>query len=1072
MPYEPLKVEKEILELWEKEQVPQKITDFQQNFARTGKKFYVLDGPPYLTNKPHVGNIMNTFNKDLISKFKQMQGFAVWWQPGFDVHGLPLEVKVEKKLNITKKQEIMKDVDNFIKECDEYTDQGYDDWMPLFKKMACWRGWVEPYLTKTPEYIESSWWSLKELYTKNLLSKGVEPVTWCPRCQTALAGYEVTDSYTNLTDSSIYIKFPIVEKEKTFFLVWTTTPWTLPANVAIIAHPDEKYVKVEINGEKLILAKKRLEAIMKEAKITEGEYKIAEEIEGKQLKGMEYLPVIDCAQQRELSENPKSRKVYLSIPILKQKAAGKIAAKKEIEQDIDFGHLVDMETGSGLVHCAPGHGDVDAKIGKHYKLPAVSPLDDECRFTEKVEMWKGQQVKDANEQIIEFLKEKNTLFFDTKITHSCAVCWRCKTPLITRLSEQWFIDVPKIKDKMLENLNKTKWAYESSKQQEINWVKNAEDWAISRDRFWGIPLPVWICEKCKKEKIIGSFEELENEMGAPLPKNFDPHLNSISKINLTCDCNGEMKHCNKVLDVIFDSGVAAWASLHYPFENKDLYVSLDVPDYISEAEDQIRLWFYNQLVLSTAIFNKLPYKSVLMGHFILDEQGQKMSKSVGNTIDPQDILNEYGTDLYRLYIFTSNMETKINFSKKFLGEGIKNLITFDNILNYYNTYCNHNITELNKTLLKNEDSYILSKINNLIKSATQDLEDLKPHLAIREIIDFGLNDLSRNYVKAIRDRVKESEEEKNNISAILRYVLDRYLRLLAPFAPFFAEYCWRALQEKKEQPIQTTSKFASQQGTQKVQNKSLQSIHLQSWPLVDETLINSQIEQTYELFEEIRERANFLRNDNQLSLRWPIEKITFEFSKNADKQIISLVEQNKSEIKKAANSFDVEIIEKETKKEILVNYKTLGKKYKELLAKIENYVKENLEIIDNLPTNIEIDGKELTLEKEDIILRSAAIDDKTLSVGEDFNLRISTNETNEIKEQRLLAELKRAIQVSRKDANLNIIDEIDLKINGPEFLKKFERELKDAIGAKTIIFVDDDLNKKAEYKYLCVKFGF
>lgn len=452
--YDPKRIEKEVQQLWKDKRIPERITDFAKSGNR--KKFYLLDGPPYVNGIPHVGHVKTTTFKDIWGKFKKMQGFDVWFQPGFDCSGLPIENAVEKKLGIKSKKDIEKlGVENFIKACRELAEQNLHVWMNLYKSLGAWRGWQEPYLTYKDYYLESGWWTIKRMHEKGLLAEGTKPSFWCPHCETVLSGYEVTDSYKNMEDPSIFIKFPVAGKKSTsspsgeqlvskeYFLVWTTTPWTLPANVAICVHPDETYVKARVGGEILILAEKRLEELHR----LEVGYTVLEKFPGKKLEGMAYEPVLDVPLQHELDKNPKAHKVILSIPIMKKRVASKTLAKKATHERDEFSHVVDMETGSGIVHIAPGHGEVDNRLGKHYKLPEPSPVDDEGKLTTDAGEFGEHFVKKADALIIDKLEKTGRLLAVEKITHSYPLCWRCKSPLIYRMSSQWFLRLDSLRER-------------------------------------------------------------------------------------------------------------------------------------------------------------------------------------------------------------------------------------------------------------------------------------------------------------------------------------------------------------------------------------------------------------------------------------------------------------------------------------------------------------------------------------------------------------------------------------------------------------------------------------------------
>jgi len=832
-PYNPKEIQKNVEKYWKDSGTPEKIVEFDQKKP----KFYLLDGPPYVNYDPHVGHIKTTTFKDVWGKFKYMQGHAVWFQPGFDCSGLPIENAVEKKLGIKSKMDIEKfGVDKFIEECKKLAEKNKPVWMDLYKKVGAWRGWLEPYMTYKNYYLESGWWSIKQMYEKKLLIEGHKPGFWCSHCETVLAGYEVTDSYKNVEDPSIFIKFPVKGENDTYLLVWTTTPWTLPSNVAIAAHPKEDYVKIEVmTGEKFILAEKRLEILID----LDIGYTVVEKFKGKKLEGMKYLGVVDVDIQKEMDK--KFHYVIMSIKMLKKRAASKIAGDKKDEFD-DF---VTMDTGTGLVHTAPGLGDY--KVGEHYKLAFLSPIDDQGKFTEEVGKYKGMYVKKADAVIIEDLQKDNKLLHVGRVTHSYPLCWRCKTPLIYRMSKQWFLDVDKIRSDMMKENKSVNWLPKFGGEQFDLLLDGAPDWAITRQRYWGIPLPVWACTKCESKKVIGSRKELAQESTKSVDDNTDIHKNVVDKIKLKCKCGGEMERVKDIMDVWFDSGISPWASLGYPFQNEDLFKKLWEVDLIDESQDQIRGWFYTLMVCGQAVFGKRPYKTVCMNGWTLDEKGEKMSKSLGNVVMAKDAYEELGADLLRLYSCHDNPPWE---TQKFSYKGAKDL---DKVLNVmWNTYLfiktYTDKTELPKEL-NIEDMWILARMNSVIKEMTENLEVFNFHKASRSIADFILNDFSRWYIKIIRDRVSPSYQhvDKKAAQAVLGYVLERVVRILAPFCPFITENIYQDMY-----------------GT---------SVHQASWPEPDKKYMDQKLEENMSAVKNIIELAGALRQDLKIKLRWPVSQL-------------------------------------------------------------------------------------------------------------------------------------------------------------------------------------------------------
>ena len=837
------KIEADVQQFWKAKKVVESVTDFNKNYAKRGKKFYLLDGPPYVNGIPHVGHVKTMVFKDIWAKFMFMRGFASWFQPGFDCGGLPIENKVEEKLKIKSKKDIEKiGVDKFIEECKKFAEGNESVWMNFYKKIGVWKGWLEPYMTHKNYYLEAGWWTVKQLYEKGMLVEGYKPGFWCPHCETVLSGYEVTDSYKDIEDPSIYVKFPVLGKKNEYLLVWTTTPWTLPANVAIVAHPDEIYVKIKVEKETWILAKKLVEEVMNKVG---KKYKIIEEIKGSELEGIKYKPVIEAKVQKKLENNDKAHRVILSVPILKTKIVSKTYLKKKVEEGGTFGHMVSMDTGTGLVHTAPGHGEVDNKLGRYYNLPEPSPVDEHGCFTEDVEKWKGMFVKDADKEIIKYLKDKGFLVKAEKIVHAYPLCWRCKSPLLYRMSKQWFLKIDIIKSKMLKENKKVNWLPEFARQRFENLLTDSPDWAITRQRYWGIPIPIWEC-KCGNRKVIGSIKELKENAVSDIDDNIDLHKHEVDKIKLKCpECGDEMNRIPDIMDVWFDSGISPWASLGYPFRNKELFEILWPVDLVDESQDQIRGWFYALMFLSTAVFNKKPYETVCLNGWTLDEKGEKMSKSLGNVIFAEDAYKELGADLLRFYFCVDLAPWDLEkFSIKKAKEYNKFFTILLNIYNFINTYGKEN--EKIKTIEKIEDRWILSKLNRLIKNTTENIKNFNLHYAGRDLIKFVIEDFSRTYIKLIRNRMDE------NTCAIVRHILERVLKLMAPIAPFITEYVYQAMNKKK-------------------------SIHLEQWPEEDKNLIDQKIENKVDGVLDIITAMNAQRREVGIKLRWPLQKVSIEY---------------------------------------------------------------------------------------------------------------------------------------------------------------------------------------------------
>ncbi len=837
-------IEEKIMEFWEREKIYQKVKEKRKR----GKTFYFLDGPPYATGSIHMGTALNKIIKDCYLRFLRMFGYNVWDRPGFDCHGVPIENSIEQKLNFRNKKDIEKfGVEKFIDECKKFATQYIGIMSNQFKNLGVWMDWENPYLTLTNDYIEGAWFTFKEGFKKGYLYKGVYPVHVCPHCETVVAYNEI--EYTQVTDPSIYVKFPVKDKEKQFLLIWTTTPWTIPANTGIMAKPDAEYVKVKIADEILILAKDLLEKTMEKAEIKN--YEIIESVKGKDLEGIKY-----------------NHPLYDLFPFQKNLTN----AYRVVLSD----QFVSLDEGTGLVHCAPGHGQEDFKVGMENGLPSPSPVKLDGTFTEECGPFSGMYVKNADKLIIDELRKRGLLFYEEKITHDYPLCWRCESPLIMIAVPQWFFKITEIRKDLIELNKKINWVPKWAGQRFQNWLENLGDWPISRQRYWGIPLPIWVCEKCKNIKVIGSADELPIKLS-------DLHKPHIDKVILDCKCGGKMKRVPDILDVWFDSGVAPWASLGYP-KNKKLFKKMWPVIFITEGPDQIRGWWNSLAITSFITFGRFSFENVLFHGFVLDAHGVKMSKSKGNVVMPEEIIAKYGRDVLRFYFLSNTPWDDFYFKWEDVEKIAKSFIIVKNVFNFVKMYVEKNGKS---TQLKNEDKWILSRLNAVIEHVTNNFKKYNAHEAAKEILDFIINDFSRWYVKIIRDRVWPTYEGKDKYAAFytLLTVTENLVKILAPFCPFLAEEIYQNI----------VLKF----------KKGEESVHLSDWPKVDKKRINKKIEEDMEIVKKMVEACAAARQSAGIKLRWPIKSV-YIFTEN--KKAISAANKLKEILLNMCNCKEIKIV--------------------------------------------------------------------------------------------------------------------------------------------------------------------
>ncbi|MGI6447895.1 MAG: isoleucine--tRNA ligase [Methanobrevibacter boviskoreani] len=1060
--YQFKKIDKSVHDFWQDKEIFAKINKIRKN----GPQYSFLDGPPYCSGKIHLGTAWNKIIKDTLLRYKSMEGYSLRRQAGWDMHGLPIENKVEQIMDIKSKQEIESDIgiSNFVDKCQEFAFKNKLAMTKQFQSLGVWMDWDDPYMTLDPNYMQSAWWTLKRAEEQNLLTHDKRVISWCPHCETALAAAEL--DYEEREDPSIYLQFPLEnpclsEDEnpdglEEYILVWTTTPWTLPANLAICVNPDFDYDFVLKDDKIYILADGLLENVLGKEK-TVHKHKIPAESEDEEDKIEEHVTInYTIIKTVKGSELLGIRYVY---PFLDEIPKQKEFDSLENVHTIIPGDHVDLEEGTGCVHTAPGHGPDDFNIGKEFNLPIFCPVNESGNFSEDAGVFEGYYTKDYDPEIIKILVNKGFMYNHGTIEHRYGICWRCKTPILYRATEQWFLKVTDVKDKMLSEVDNVDWVPEWAGSSRFHdWVANAQDWTISRQRYWGIPIPVWICPDCGERKVIGSVSELKESSVNEIPSDVElsklVHRPYVDTVKVKCPhCNGEMERIPDVLDVWIDSGVAGWASLYYPQE-KDKFEKWYPYDFVCEGHDQTRGWFYSQLGTGVISMNRVPYNRVLMHGFVLDENGKKMSKSLGNVVSPEEVIEKYGADVLRFYLLWA---CKPWDDLKFVWDELNNVNKMFNILwNVYvfsTTYMsldNFNPSRCNDDTmtLRDEDRWIISRVNTLTKEVGKDIDDLYFHKATRKIMDFILEDLSRWYVRLIRGRTWVESDDPDKLGAYygLYTALVSLIKLMAPIAPHLSEVIYQNLVVGNL-------------------DNAKESVHMEDWT-VNEDLIDEDLEHEMSIARDVIDASIRARDVARYKLRWPVTDITVVSS---DDKVSSAVSNLEDVIKDQANTKavltssefeDLSYIAKP-------NLKILGPKLKGDIGIVKKYlegadgnkVKADLEADGEITVNgVDSQGMEkaIVLSSEEVIFDSELPDDFVSSEFKGGNVFVNTKVTPEILSEAMSRELIRRVQDMRKDMDLDVEANINVKVNCSDSFKdlvlKQEDLISNEVRANTLVF--------------------
>ena len=989
--------EKAVLDFWKKNDIFEKSIE-----NREGCPTYTFyDGPPTANGKPHIGHVLTRVIKDMIPRYRTMKGYMVPRKAGWDTHGLPVELEVEKLLGINGKDQIEKyGVEPFIKLCKESVWKYKGMWEDFSNTVGFWADMEHPYVTYHNSYIESVWWSLKEIWNKGLLYKGFKIVPYCPRCGTPLSSHEVAQGYKAVKERSAIVRFK-VKGEDAYFLAWTTTPWTLPSNVALCVNPDETYCKVKAaDGYTYYIAEALMDTVLGSLGDEENgvkAYEVLESFKGKDLEYKEYEPLFACAGECAAKQNKKAHFVTAD-------------------------NYVTMSDGTGIVHIAPAFGEDDARIGRNYDLPFVQFVDGKGNMTPETP-YAGKFVKDADPLVLQDLDKEGKLFAAPKFEHDYPFCWRCDTPLIYYARESWFIKMTAVKDNLVKNNNTVNWIPESiGKGRFGDWLENIQDWGISRNRYWGTPLNIWECS-CGHRHSIGSIAELK-ELSDNCPDDIELHRPFIDDVTIKCEkCGGVMKRVPEVIDCWYDSGAMPFAQHHYPFENQEVFKQQFPAAFISEAVDQTRGWFYSLMAISTLLFDRSPYENVIVLGLVQDENGQKMSKSKGNAVDPFDALSTYGADAIRWYFYTNSAPWLPNrFHGKAVVEGQRKFMgTLWNTYAFYILYANIDKFdptkyELDYSKLSIMDKWLLSRLNSLIGTVDGYLGSYAIPEAARALQSF-VDDMSNWYVRRGRERfwAQGMEQDKINAYMTLYTALVTVIKLAAPMIPFMTEDIYRNL-------VCSVNKTAPE------------SVHLCDYPVADPAIINKDLETSMDEVLNVVVLGRAARNGANIKNRQPLGRMFVTAPKKLDKEYCEIIEDE-------LNVKELEFVDDSAS---YVSYsfkpqlKTVGPKYGKLLGGIRAYLQSvdgtaaKQELDSNGAISFTVDGNEVSLAAEDLLIETVQKDGFRAESCGGVTVVLDTNLTPELVEEGFVRELISKIQTMRKDAGFEVMDTIKVYVSGNE----------------------------------------
>ena len=985
--------EKEVEKFWKDNKIFEKSMDSRKE----GETYTFYDGPPTANGKPHIGHVLTRVIKDMIPRYRTMKGYMVPRKAGWDTHGLPVELEVEKKLGLDGKEQIEEyGIEPFIQQCKESVWKYKGMWEDFSSTVGFWADMEHPYVTYDNNFIESEWWALKEIWDKGLLYKGFKIVPYCPRCGTPLSAQEVSQGYKTVKERSAIVRFKVVG-EDAYFLAWTTTPWTLPSNVALCVNPDEIYCKVKAaDGYTYYMAEALLDKVLgKLAKDDEPAYEILEKYKGTDLERKEYEPLFACAGEAAAKQHKKAHFVTCDS-------------------------YVTMSDGTGIVHIAPAFGEDDSRVGRDYDLPFVQFVDGQGNMTKETP-YAGVFVKKADPMVLTDLDKEGKLFDAPKFEHDYPHCWRCDTPLIYYARDTWFIKMSAVKDRLVKNNNTVNWIPEGIGKGRFGaWLENVQDWGLSRNRYWGTPLNIWECS-CGKRHAIGSIEELKS-MSDNCPDDIELHRPYIDAVTIKCpDCGGEMKRVPEVIDCWFDSGAMPFAQWHYPFENQDIFEDNFPADFISEAVDQTRGWFYSLMAISTLLFDKAPYKNVIVLGHVQDKDGQKMSKSKGNAVDPMDALNKYGADAIRWYFYSNSAPWLPNrFHEDAVVEGQRKFMgTLWNTYAFYVLYANIDEFDPTKYTLEYDklsvmDKWLLSKLNSMVKSVDDNLGNYRIPEATKALAEF-VDDMSNWYVRRCRERywAKDMPQDKINAYMTLYTALVTLCKAAAPMIPFLTEDIYQNL-------VRTVDKNAPE------------SIHLCDFPEVNESMIDPELEASMDEVLKVVVFGRAARNTANIKSRQPIANMYIKAAKTLDDYFVDIL-RDELNVKNVEFKEDLSAF---TAYSFKPQLRTVGPKY----GKHLNAIKEYLANVDGNKAMSELkadgvikftaDDTEIALAEEDLLIDVAKMEGYVTEGDNYVTVVIDTTLTPELIEEGYVREVISKIQTMRKDSDFQVTDRIKVYVTG------------------------------------------